>query len=141
MISTVHIILPQNLDTRISLNYRRIVKAILFFAISIERTFTSTISPTETFSSGCLMYCSHICEIWTRPSWCTPISTKAPKSITLRIVPLSIIPSLKSSSDNTSERSAGLGESSLGSLPGFSSSFKISDNVSSPTESSDDNFF
>ncbi len=44
------------------------VNAILFLAISTLTTFTFTISPTLTTSSGCLIYLSDNSEIWTRPS-------------------------------------------------------------------------
>ena len=43
-------------------------RLIRFFFISTPRTRTSTISPTLTASSGCLMNFSLISEIWTRPS-------------------------------------------------------------------------
>ena len=46
----------------------RIVSCIRFFFISTLITFTSTISPTLTASSGCLMNLSVICEICTSPS-------------------------------------------------------------------------
>ncbi len=48
--------------------YNFMVSAILFFAASTLKTLTSTISPTLTASSGCLIYLSVICEICTSPS-------------------------------------------------------------------------
>ena len=65
-------------------------KLIRFFFISTPITRTSTISPTLTASRGCLINLSVISEMCTRPSWCTPISTNAPKSMTLRTVPFSL---------------------------------------------------
>ena len=77
-----------------------------------------------------------IWEICTNPSWCTPISTNTPKSITLRTVPFKIIPGFKSFISSTSLLKMGAGMFSLGSLDGFSSSFKISVRVISPMPSS-----
>ena len=59
-----------------------------FFFSSTSRTTTLTMSPTLTASEGCLRYLSQIWEMWTRPSWWTPMSTKTPKSMTLRTVPV-----------------------------------------------------
>ena len=49
-------------------SYNFIVSAIRFFATSTLITLTSTISPTLTASSGCLINFSDICEMWTSPS-------------------------------------------------------------------------
>lgn len=43
--------------------YNFIVREILPFLASTLKTFTSTISPTETASSGCFINLSQICEI------------------------------------------------------------------------------
>ena len=75
-------------------------------------------------------------EIWlmcTRPSWCTPRSTNAPKSMTLRTVPVSCMPARRSSSFITSVRSSGGGSSSRMSRPGFCSSARMSCSVGTPT--------
>ena len=60
------------------------------------------------------------------------MSTKAPKSMTFLTVPVNTMPSVKSSSFNTSFLRIGFGMSSLGSLPGFVSSSMMSDKVISP---------
>ena len=112
------------------------VNCILCFLKSTLKTCTSTISPIDTASSGCLMKRSQISEIWTSPSWCTPISTKAPKSMTLRTVPFKTMPGFKSSMLRTSLRRIGFGISPLGSRPGFWSSFTISSKVMAPIPSS-----
>ena len=117
------------------------VREILFLARSTSRTFTSTISPTLTASRGCLIKRSVIWEICTRPSWWTPISTKTPKSITFRTVPLRIMPGFRSFMSSTSLRRMGAGMSSLGSLAGFSSSLRMSVRVISPIPSSSAIFF
>ena len=70
--------------------------------------------------------------MWTSPSCLTPTSTNAPKSVTFLTVPVRIIPSRKSSKDNTSDLKIGLGMSSLGSLPGLINSFIMSFKVGSP---------
>ena len=65
------------------------VSCILFFFKSTLMTLTSTMSPTLTTSSGCLMnFLFVIWDMCTSPSWWTPMSTNAPKSITFRTVPL-----------------------------------------------------
>jgi len=104
--------------------------------MSIFITFTFTMSPTDTISDGFFMNLSLISEICTSPSCFTPMSINAPKSITFLTVPVSIIPSFKSSNFKTSERKIGFGMSSLGSLPGFDSSDIISASVISPISSS-----
>ena len=114
-----------------------IVSWILFFLRSTLITFTSTISPTLTTSSGCLMnFLSVISEMCTSPSWCTPISTNTPKSMTFLTVHLRIMTSFKSFISKTSVLKIGFGISSRGSRPGFSSSFTISRRVISPISSS-----
>ena len=45
---------------------------------------------------GCFMYLSLICDMCISLLFFTPISTKAPKSITFRTVPFKIIPGFKS---------------------------------------------
>src|SRR5262249_50657116 len=50
---------------------------------STPRTRTWTVWPMAHTSPGWRMRRSAIWETWTRPSWWTPISTKAPKSVTL----------------------------------------------------------
>ena len=108
------------------------VRDILFFCSSTPKTHTFTTSPTFSTSEGCFINLSVICEMWTRPSWCTPISTNAPKSITFLTVPVSSIPVLRSLADIISCRKSGGGSSSRGSLPGLSSSFIISLSVGTP---------
>ena len=54
------------------------VSEILFLAKSTLKIFTSTISPTLTASSGCLIYLSVIWEMCTRPEMSSPRSMNAP---------------------------------------------------------------
>lgn len=65
----------------------RIVRPTRPFFKSTFSTHTVTTSPTATTSIGCLTKRSLIWEMWTRPSFLMPMSTKAPKSMTLRTVP------------------------------------------------------
>ena len=99
-------------------------------------TLTFTMSPTDTISDGFLTNLSLISEMCTSPSCFTPMSTKAPKSMTFLMVPVNTIPSFKSSSFSTSDRKIGFGMSSLGSLPGLDSSEMMSAKVISPMFSS-----
>lgn len=68
----------------------------------------------------------------TSPSCLTPISTNAPKSTTFLTVPLSFIPSDKSSIDKTSDFKIGVSNSSRGSLFGAFKDLIISSNVGFP---------
>ena len=60
------------------------------------------------------------------------MSTKAPKSMTFRTVPFSSMPTFRSLMSLMSLRSSGLGSSSRGSRPGFSSSAMMSRSVGTP---------
>ena len=71
-------------------------------------------------------------ETWTSPSCLTPISTNAPKSTTFLTVPLSFIPSDRSSIDKTSDFKIGVSNSSRGSLFGAFKDFIISSKVGIP---------
>ena len=73
--------------------------------------------------------------MWTRPSWWTPTSTKAPKLVTLVTMPGSFIPF--SRSEGLSIPSAKLKSSNClrGSRPGLESSARMSLRVGSPTSS------
>ena len=125
----------------VDLNTSFMVSCILFFFKSTLMTLTSTMSPTLTTSSGCLMnFLFVIWDMCTSPSWWTPMSTNAPKSITFRTVPFKIMPSFKSFISRTSVRRIGFGISSRGSRPGFSSSFTMSRSVISPISSSSASF-
>ena len=42
-----------------------------------------------------------IAEMWTRPSWCTPMSTNAPNAATLVTRPGNFMPGLRSSGFST----------------------------------------
>ncbi len=109
------------------------VREIRFFFSSTSFTHTVTTSPTLKTSEGCLMNRLQIWLMWTSPSWWTPMSTKAPKSMTLRTVPFSSIPGFRSFTSSTSVRSTGAGSSSRGSRPGFISSAATSRRVGTPT--------
>ena len=98
-------------------------REIRFLPRSTPITRTSTTSPTLTTSMGFLTKRSDNWLIWTSPSWWTPISTNAPKSDTLRTVPIKSIPSSRSFSSRIPVLKIGSGNSSLGSRPGLTSSF------------------
>src|SRR5690606_3297313 len=61
----------------------RMVRLMRWRGISTSSTLTLTMSPALTTSRGSLTKLSPSMEICTRPSWCTPISTNAPKLATL----------------------------------------------------------
>ena len=108
-------------------------REIRFRFSSTSSTTTFTTSPTLTAWEGCLRNLSVIWEMWTSPSWWTPMSTKTPKSMTLRTVPVRTIPGFRSLMLITSVRSRGGGSSSRGSRPGFCSSRTTSSRVGTPT--------
>ena len=93
-------------------------------------------SPTDTTSEGCLINFWDTWEMWTSPSWWTPMSTNTPKSMTFRTVPVSTMPGFRSFISSTSVRRMGLGSSSRMSRPGFISSAATSRNVGTPTPQS-----
>ena len=64
-----------------------IVSAMRLRFRSTSTTLTLTMSPALTTSRGSLTKRSASCETWTRPSWCTPMSTNAPKLATLVTTP------------------------------------------------------
>ena len=64
------------------------------------------------------------------------MSTKTPKSMTLRTVPLRIMPGFRSFSSRTSVRRMGFGSSSRTSRPGLRSSAATSRRVGTPMPSS-----
>ena len=74
--------------------------------------------------------------MWTRPSWCTPISTNAPKFATLVTTPSSTMPGYRSFSVSTPSLNWAVLNSGRGSRPGFSSSAKMSRTVGRPKRSS-----
>ena len=80
-----------------TISYTFIDSPTFCLSMSIFITFTFTMSPTDTISDGFFMNLSLISEICTSPSCFTPMSINAPKSITFLTVPVSIIPSFKSS--------------------------------------------
>src|SRR6185437_11659107 len=59
---------------------------------STSSTFTLTTAPALTTSRGSFTKRSDIMEMCTRPSWCTPTSTKAPKLVTFVTTPSSTMP-------------------------------------------------
>jgi hypothetical protein len=65
-------------------------------ATSTSSTLTLTMSPGFTTSRGSLTKVFDIAETCTSPSWCTPMSTKAPNAATLVTVPSRIMPGLRS---------------------------------------------
>src|SRR5690606_6437357 len=54
---------------------------------STDRTVTFTFCPTFTTVFGSRTYRSASWEMWTSPSWCTPMSTNAPKATTFVTTP------------------------------------------------------
>ena len=64
-------------------SFNRIVSDIRLRWTSISMTFTLTMSPALTTSRGSLTNFSAKAEMWTRPSWWTPMSTNAPKFVIL----------------------------------------------------------
>ena len=109
------------------------LRPMRFFFSSTSSTTTWTMSPTDTTSEGCLINFWDTWEMWTSPSWWTPMSTNTPKSMTFRTVPVRIMPGFKSFISSTSVRRMGLGSSSRTSRPGFSSSDTMSRRVGTPT--------
>lgn len=108
------------------------VREIFLRSRSTFSTHTLTVSPTRTTSLGCLTKRLASLEMCTRPSWCTPTSTKAPKSTTLRTVPLSSMPGSRSSMESAERLKTTSGASSRGSRPGFLSSLTMSMSVRVP---------
>ncbi|MOA33040.1 hypothetical protein D3C78_1542990 [compost metagenome] len=108
--------------------------------MSTSMTFTLTMSPALTTSYGSLTNFSDSAEMCTRPSWCTPISTKAPKLVTLVTTPSSTMPGLRSFRLSTPSWNSAVLNSGRGSRPGLSSSLRMSVTVGRPKFSSV-NFF
>ncbi|MDI2023740.1 hypothetical protein PJL18_04288 [Paenarthrobacter nicotinovorans] len=99
---------------------------------SASSTLTRTTWPDFTISRGSETNLLDRAETCTRPSWCTPTSTKAPNAATLVTVPSRIMPGLRSEifsmpSENDAALNAG-----RGSRPGFSSSDMMSLTVGRP---------
>ncbi|MNN33874.1 hypothetical protein D3C81_1476490 [compost metagenome] len=103
-------------------------------------TLTLTTSPALTASRGSLMNFSDSAEMCTRPSWCTPMSTKAPKLVTLVTTPSRIMPGSRSLRSSTPSWKVAVLNSGRGSRPGLSSSCRMSVTVGRPKVSSV-NFF
>ena len=114
----------------------RSVSAMRLRATSTSSTFTLTMSPGFTTSRGSLIKVFDIAEMCTSPSWCTPISTKAPNAATLVTVPSRIMPRLRSFSVSTPSLNTAALNAGRGSRPGFSSSRRMSVTVGSPKVSS-----
>src|SRR5204863_6296033 len=70
----------------------RIVSAMRFLARSTSTMVTWTRCCTLTTSLGSLTKRSASWLMWTRPSWWTPMSTNAPKAVTLVTRPGSFMP-------------------------------------------------
>jgi hypothetical protein len=92
--------------------------------------------PGFTTSRGSLTKAFDIAETCTRPSWWTPMSTKAPNAATLVTVPSSTIPGLRSASVSTPSVNAAVLKAGRGSRHGFSSSCRMSVTVGRPKMSS-----
>ena len=114
----------------------RSVSAMRLRATSTSSTLTLTMSPDFTTSRGSLMKVFDIAEMCTRPSWCTPISTKAPNAATLVTVPSRIMPFLRSFRVSTPSLNTAALKAGRGSRPGFSSSRRMSVTVGKPNVSS-----
>ena len=112
------------------------IKAMRLRAASTSSTFTLTVWPTRTTSRGSFTKVSDSAEMWIRPSWCTPISTKAPKAATLLTTPSSTMPGYRSFRVSTPSLNCAVLNSGRGSRPGFSSSAKMSRTVGRPKRSS-----
>ncbi|MNN68206.1 hypothetical protein D3C81_1838950 [compost metagenome] len=95
-----------------------------------------TTCPALTTVCGSLTKVLDSAEICTRPSWCTPISTKAPKAATLVTTPSRIMSGRKSLISSTPSLKVAVVNSGRGSRPGFSSSFRMSVMVGIPNFSS-----
>ncbi len=104
--------------------------------LSTSRTLTRTMSPGFTTWRGSLMKVFDIAEMCTRPSWCTPMSTKAPNAATLVTAPSSTMPGLRSSRVSTPSLNAAALKAGRGSRPGFSNSRSTSVTVGRPKLSS-----
>jgi hypothetical protein len=101
---------------------------------STSSTVTWTCWPVRTTSEGSRTKRSARLLICTRPSWCTPTSTKAPKRVTLVTMPGTLMPGCRSAMSCTSAKRKAW-KAGRGSRPGFSSSARISLRVGSPTSS------
>ncbi|KAG0736756.1 hypothetical protein G6F24_018220 [Rhizopus arrhizus] len=112
------------------------VRATRLRAASTSSTFTLTVWPTRTTSRGSVTNFSARAEIWTRPSWCTPMSTNAPKLATLVTTTSSTMPGYRAFSVSTPSLNCAVLNSGRGSRPGFSSSAKMSRTVGRPKRSS-----
>ena len=108
---------------------------ILFRSASIEDTFTLTVSPTDMRSAGFFTNFLLSFEMCIRPSWWTPMSTKAPKFTTLVTVPSRIISSFRSLISFMSGEYSMLLNVFLGSRPGFFNSSSMSCSVWMPYSS------
>ncbi len=104
--------------------------------ISTLSTFTRTTSPAFTTVRGSVTKFRDIADTCTRPSWCTPTSTKAPNAATLLTTPSSTMPGARSSSVSTPSANEAVVNAGRGSRPGFSSSRRMSVTVGSPKRSS-----
>ena len=99
-------------------------------------TFTVTTWPERTTSRGSETNFSLIAETWTRPSWWTPTSTKAPNAATLVTVPSRIMPGVRWEIFSTPSLKVAVRNSGRGSRPGLSSSAMMSVTVGTPKVSS-----
>ena len=97
---------PVSSPSRLSLSWRFVPDfspAVCFFSVSeirfrsrsTARTVTSTVCRTFRTSPGFFTNRSAIWLRWTRPSWWTPMSTKAPKAVRFVTIPGSFIPGVK----------------------------------------------
>ena len=100
---------------------------------SISVTVTWTFWPTLTISAGSWMKWSASWEMWTSPSWWTPMSTKAPKLVTLVTMPGSFIPFSRSEGLSIPSWKLKCSNCLRGSRPGLDSSARMSFRVGSPT--------
>ncbi len=103
---------------------------------STSSTFARTTSPGFTTARGSFTKVLDRAEMWTSPSWCTPISTKAPKAATLVTTPSSTMPGVRSPIFSTPSWKVAVLKVGRGSRPGFSSSAMMSVTVGSPKVSS-----
>src|SRR5574343_136094 len=110
----------------------RMLRLMRLRAMSTSSTLTLTMSPVLTTARASL---TNLLASWltcTRPSWCTPRSTKAPNWATLDTVPSSTMPSFRSLMSSTPSLKRATWKSGRGSRPGFSSSPRMSLMVMAP---------
>ena len=104
--------------------------------MSTSSTFTMTTSPGLTTSRGSRTKFFDSADTWASPSWCTPMSMKAPNAATLVTTPSSVMPGLRCLISSTPSLKVAVLKVGRGSRPGLSSSLMMSVTVGRPKVSS-----